>query len=38
MAPRGIGADEDEQIGLVEILVAAGHGIGAEGAAMAGDG
>lgn len=35
MAPGRIRADEDEQVGLVEILVAAGHGVGAEGAAMA---
>ena len=38
MAPGGVGADQDEQIGLVEILVAAGHHILAEGAAVAGDG
>ena len=38
MAPGGIRADEHGEIGLVEILVAAGHGIGAEGALVAGDG
>ena len=38
MAPRGIGAGEHDQVGLVEILVIAGHGVGAEGTAMSGDG
>ena len=38
MAPGRVGADQHQQIGLVEVLVAAGHGVGAEGAAMAGDG
>jgi hypothetical protein len=38
MAPGRVGADQHEQVGLVEVLVTAGHGIGAEGAAMAGDG
>ena len=37
MAPGGVGADQHDQVGLVEILVAAGHGVGAEGAAVAGD-
>ncbi len=37
MAPCGVGADQHQQVGLVEILVAAGHGVGAEGAAVAGD-
>ena len=37
MAPGGVGADQHEQIGLVEILVAARHRVRAEGAAMAGD-
>ena len=37
MAPRRVGADQHQQIGLVEIFVAARHGVGAEGAAMAGD-
>ena len=37
MAPRRVGADQHQQIGLVEILIAAGHGIGAERAAMARD-
>ncbi len=34
MAPRCVGADQHQQIGFVEILVAAGHGVGAEAAAM----
>ena len=37
MAPGRIGADQHQQVGLVEILVAAGHGIGAERAAVARD-
>jgi hypothetical protein len=37
MAPGCVGADEYDQVGLVEIPVGAGHGIGAEGAAMAGN-
>ena len=37
MTPCRVGAGQHQKIGLVEILVAAGHGIGAEGAAMAGD-
>ena len=37
MAPRRVGADQHQQIGLVEILVTARHGVGAERAAMAGD-
>ena len=37
MAPCRVGADQHQKIGLVEILIAAGHGIGAERAAMAGD-
>ena len=37
MAPGGVGADQHDQIGLIEILVDAGHRVGAEGAAMAGD-
>ena len=37
MAPRRVGADQHQEVGLVEILVAAGHGVGAEGAAVAGD-
>ena len=37
MAPGGVRADQHDQIGLVEIGVAAGNGVGAEGAAMAGD-
>ena len=38
MAPGRVGADQHQQIGLVEILVAARHRVGAERAAMAGDG
>jgi hypothetical protein len=38
MAPRRVGADEHDQIGLVEIPVNAGHHVGAEGAAMTGNG
>ena len=37
MAPGGVGADQNDEIGLVEIAIVAGHGVGAEGAAMAGD-
>jgi hypothetical protein len=37
MAPGGVRADQHQQIGLVEVLVAARHGVGAEGAAVAGD-
>jgi hypothetical protein len=37
VAPRGVGADQHQEIGLVEIFIAAGHGIGAEGTAMARD-
>ncbi|MEY9456186.1 hypothetical protein ABIG07_005134 [Bradyrhizobium ottawaense] len=37
MAPGRVRADEDQQIGLIEILVAAGDCVGAKGAAMAGD-
>ena len=36
MAPGGVRADEHDEIGGVEIVVGAGHGVGAEGAAMAG--
>ena len=38
MAPGRVGADQHQQIRLVEILVAAGHRVGAECAAVAGDG
>jgi hypothetical protein len=38
VAPGRVRADQDEKVGLVEILVAAGHGIGAEGALVAGNG
>ena len=34
MAPRGIGAHEDHKVGLIEIVVAAGHHVGTEGASM----
>ena len=37
MAPGRVGADQHQQIGLVEILVAARHRVGAERAAVAGD-
>ena len=37
VTPRGVRADEHDQVGSVEILVAAGHGVGAEGALVAGD-
>jgi hypothetical protein len=37
MAPGGIGADQHDQVGEIEIRVAAGHRIGPEGAALAGD-
>ena len=37
MAPRRVGADQHQQVGLIEIVIAAGHGVGAEGAAVAGD-
>ena len=38
MAPRRVRAHQHDQIGFVEILVDTGHGVGAEGAAVAGDG
>jgi hypothetical protein len=37
MAPGRVGAHQHEQVGLVEIFIAAGHGVGAKGAAVAGD-
>ena len=37
MAPRRVGADQHQKIGLIEILIAAGHGVSAEGAAVARD-
>ena len=37
MAPGEVGADQDDEIGKLEILVAARHRVGAEGAAVAGD-
>ena len=37
MAPRRVGADQHQEVGLVEIVIAARHGVGAEGAAVAGD-
>ena len=37
MAPRGIRADKNQQVCLIEILVIAGYGIRTESAAMAGD-
>ena len=38
MAPGGVRADQDEKVGVIEILVAAGHHVLAEGAAVTGDG
>ena len=37
VAPGEIGADQHDQIGELQILVAAGHRVGAEGPAVAGD-
>ena len=37
MAPSRIGADENDEIGEIEVGIGAGHGIGAEGTAVAGD-
>ena len=37
MAPGRVGADQHDQVGQIEIGVAARHGVGAEGAALAGD-
>jgi hypothetical protein len=37
MAPRRVGADEQDEVRRVEVFVGAGHRVGAEGAAMAGD-
>ena len=34
MAPGRVGADQHQQIGFIEIVVTAGHGVGAEAAAM----
>jgi len=38
MAPGGVRAHQNNEIGLVEIGIGAGHRVGAEGAAMAGNG
>ena len=38
MAPGHVGADEHDEIGLLQILIGAGHGVGAEGADMSGHG
>jgi len=38
VAPGEVGADQHDEIGLLEIFVDARHDVGAEGAAMAGDG
>ena len=38
VTPGGVRADEHDQVGLIEVAVDAGHGIGPEGAAMAGNG
>ena len=35
MAPRRVRADQHQEVGFVEILITAGHSVGAEGAAMA---
>ena len=37
MAPRRVGADQHQEVGLVEILVTSGHGIGAECTTMTGN-
>ncbi len=37
VAPGRVRADEDDEVGLVEVLVAAGHRVGAESAPVAGD-
>jgi len=38
MAPGEVRADEDDQIGKLEVLVGAGHSVGAEGAPVSGNG
>ena len=38
MAPGGVGADEDDQLRLLQILVVSRHDVGAEGALVASDG
>ena len=38
MAPGEVGADEDHEVGSLEVLIGPGHRIGAEGATVAGDG
>ena len=38
VAPGEIGADQDDEVGELEILVASGHGVGPEGALVSGDG
>ena len=37
MAPGGVGADQHQEVGLVEILIGARHRVGTEGAAMTGN-
>ena len=37
MAPRGVRSDEDDDVGLVEIVIASGHHVRAKGATMASD-
>ena len=37
VAPREVRADEDDEVGLLQILVGLGYGVGAEGALVAGD-
>jgi hypothetical protein len=38
MAPGRVGADQHQKVGLIEIVIAAGHGVGAERAAVTRDG
>jgi hypothetical protein len=37
VAPGGVRSNQDDKIGMVEVFVAAGDGIGAEGAYVPGD-
>ena len=37
MAPGGIGADQDQQVGLFQVFIATGNGVAAEGALVADD-
>ena len=38
VTPGEVGTDQDDHVGLFEVLIGAGHGVGAEGAAMASHG